>query len=370
MRFSSLEAWLAWQATASPKEIVLGLERIGLVWERLGRPALGAPVITVAGTNGKGSSVAMTSALLQAAGLRVGAYTSPHIVDYNERIAILDGAGARYAGDDEIIAAFEQQEGMIWLRALEAHAIHRLLNGFDTSSPPVREKRPFAQALFCIDTRSERIRRHLEDVGDYQTFGIAGFFGVPVSFMELGKGSETHLCPVILTPKNLVPEITAATRQDDAAVTALEKAMHELKESVLTPFVTVEAIGLLFGFDMIGKTIAPRTYNRWRKRLHPEKPFSRLLLDKLSREQADSIVRAVQRTVIVKAVAAPPPFVSLTEWPSGPVPVAAVRSPSQRSVTRQAVPDSSTAGVPGSISVQVTLPWPEGRSCPFMLSQL
>jgi uncharacterized protein YbcC (UPF0753/DUF2309 family) len=200
------------------------------------------------------------------------------------------------------IAAFEQQEGMIWLRALEAHAIRRLLNGFDSSPRPVREKRPFAQALFCIDTRSERIRRHLEDVGDYQTFGIAGFFGVPVSFMELGKGSETHLCPVILTPKNLVPEITAATRQDDAAVTALEKALHELKESVLTPFVTVEAIGLLFGFDMVGKTVAPRTYNRWRKRLHPEKPFSRLLLDKLSREQADSIVRAVQRTVIVQAV--------------------------------------------------------------------
>ena len=202
----------------------------------------------------------------------------------------------------ETIEAFEQQEGMIWLRAMEAQAMSRLLPGLDTSAAPVREKRPFAQALFCIDTRSERIRRQLEDVGDYQTFGIAGFFGVPVSFMELGKGSETHLCPVILTPKNLVPEITAATRQDDAAVTALEKAMHELKESVLTPFVTVEAIGLLFGFDMIGKTVAPQTYNRWRKRLHPEKPFSRLLLDKLSREQADSIVRAVQRTVIVKAL--------------------------------------------------------------------
>jgi uncharacterized protein YbcC (UPF0753/DUF2309 family) len=202
----------------------------------------------------------------------------------------------------ETIAAFERQEGMIWLRALEAHAIARLLNSLDTSSPLVRKKRPFAQALFCIDTRSERIRRHLEHVGDYQTFGIAGFFGVPVSFMELGKGSETHLCPVILTPKNLVPEITAATRHDDAAVTALEKAMHELKESILTPFVTVEAIGLLFGFDMVGKTLAPQTYNRWRRRLQPDKPFSRLLLDKLSREQADSIVRAVQRTVIVNAV--------------------------------------------------------------------
>ncbi len=202
----------------------------------------------------------------------------------------------------ETLTAFEQQEGIIWLRAMEAQAMSTLLRGLDTSPLPVREKRPFAQALFCIDTRSERIRRQLEDVGDYQTFGIAGFFGVPVSFMELGKGSETHLCPVILTPKNLVPEITAATRQDDAAVTALEKAMHELKESVLTPFVTVEAIGLLFGFDMIGKTVAPQTYNRWRKRLQPEKPFSRLLLDKLSREQADSIVRAVQRTVIVKAL--------------------------------------------------------------------
>jgi len=202
----------------------------------------------------------------------------------------------------ETLEEFERQEGMTWLEAMEAHAMARLLRDLDTSPVPMREKRPFAQAIFCIDTRSERIRRHLEDVGDYQTFGIAGFFGVPVSFMELGKGSETHLCPAILTPKNLVPEITAATRRDDVAITALEKAMHELKESVLTPFVTVEAIGLLFGFDMIGKTVAPRTYTRWRKRLHPAKPFSRLLLDKLDRAQADSIIRAVQRTVIVKAL--------------------------------------------------------------------
>ncbi len=203
-----------------------------------------------------------------------------------------------------IVANFEKQEGMLWLRAMESKAIGQLLNGVTPKSIEVEEKdsRPFAQAMFCIDTRSERIRRHLEGIGDYQTFGIAGFFGVPVSFMELGKGSETHLCPVILTPKNLVPEITAAAHQDEAAITALEHAMHELKESVLTPFVTVEAIGLLFGFDMIGKTVAPQAYNRWRKHLHQEKPSTRLLLDKLSREQADSIVRAVQRAVIVKAV--------------------------------------------------------------------
>jgi hypothetical protein len=202
----------------------------------------------------------------------------------------------------ELITELEAHEGMIWLRALEECAVQRFLSGVDRSAPQRRDKRPFAQALFCIDTRSERIRRHLEAVGDYQTFGIAGFFGVPVSFMGLGKGSEMHLCPVILTPKNLVPEISAATRYDEATLGVLEKAVHELKESVLTPFVTVEAIGLLFGFDMIGKTVAPRGYNRWRSQLHPPKPSGRLLVDKLSREQADSIVRAVQRAVIVNAV--------------------------------------------------------------------
>ncbi len=198
---------------------------------------------------------------------------------------------------------FEQGEGMIWLRALEQHALHRLLNGVSDQPTVAREKRPFAQALFCIDTRSERIRRHLENVGDYQTYGIAGFFGVPVSFMELGKGSEINLCPVLLTPKNLVLEMAVSEgRADVTAVTALEKALHELKESVLTPFVTVEAIGLLFGLDLVGKTLIPQHYNRWRQRLHDDKPQTHLLLDKLSREQADSIVRAVQRAVIVKAV--------------------------------------------------------------------
>ncbi|MCB1800271.1 MAG: DUF2309 domain-containing protein [Gammaproteobacteria bacterium] len=202
----------------------------------------------------------------------------------------------------QAISRFESKEGLLWLQAMESRAIGHLLRGINLAPPEPRAKRPFVQALFCIDTRSERIRRQLEGIGDYQTFGIAGFFGVPVSFMELGKGSENYLCPVLLTPKNLVLEISAAAPRDEAPLSALGKAMHELKESVLTPFVTVEAIGLLFGFDMIGKTLAPEHYNPWRKRIHGNKPSTHLLLDKLDREQADSIVRAVQRAVIVKAV--------------------------------------------------------------------
>lgn len=218
-----------------------------------------------------------------------------------------EAALERLSGDDlgrllATLDAFERHEGMVWLRAMEAEASHRLLRQVDLTPPTPRDKRPFAQALFCIDTRSERIRRHLEAAGDYQTYGIAGFFGVPVSFMELGKGSEIHLCPVLLTPKNLVPEMPVSAPQDMAAVTALEKALHELKESVVSPFVTVEAVGLLFGLDMVGKTLIPRQYNRWRAHLHADKPATHLLLDKLDREQADSIVRTVQRSVISKAV--------------------------------------------------------------------
>ena len=222
------------------------------------------------------------------------------LCDVTETVHSLSGQS--FSAVLNALREFEKHEGMIWLRAMESHAMGQLMRGISLTPAPAREKRPFVQALFCIDTRSERIRRQLEGIGDYQTFGIAGFFGVPVSFMELGKGSESHLCPVLLTPKNMVLEMSMEGGQQTAAVGALEKALHSLKESVLSPFVTVEAIGLLFGFDMVGKTVAPRTYNRWRHRIHPQKPVTRLLLDKLTREQADSIVRAVQRAVIVKAM--------------------------------------------------------------------
>jgi len=202
-----------------------------------------------------------------------------------------------------LLTRFEREEGGIWLHALEAHYMRRLAKGFRLSPPAPREKRPFAQLMFCIDVRSERIRRHLERVGDYQTFGIAGFFGVPVSFIGLEKGSETHLCPVVASPKNVVLELAIARDAGDKDfVTALEEVFHELKASVVSPFITVEAIGLLFGLDMFGKSLAPLAYARWRRRLHPDKPDSRLLLDKLSREQADSIIRSLQRAMIVKAV--------------------------------------------------------------------
>ena len=60
---------------------------------------------------------------------------------------------------------------------------------------------PRAQAVFCIDTRSEGIRRHLEAQGDYETFGFAGFFGIALDFQALGVQEGVALCPVLLAPE-------------------------------------------------------------------------------------------------------------------------------------------------------------------------
>jgi dihydrofolate synthase/folylpolyglutamate synthase len=84
----SLEAWLEYQQQIHPDNIALGLERVALVWQRMGSPRPGATVLTVAGTNGKGSCVAMLESILAAAGDRVGTFTSPHLLEYNERIRI------------------------------------------------------------------------------------------------------------------------------------------------------------------------------------------------------------------------------------------------------------------------------------------
>jgi len=104
LRFASLEAWLDWQQSLHPQPIELGLARVGRVLERTGWHRPVQPVITVAGTNGKGSCVAMLDAILRAAGHRVGTFTSPHLVDYRERIR-LDG---RRVSAASLVAAFER----------------------------------------------------------------------------------------------------------------------------------------------------------------------------------------------------------------------------------------------------------------------
>lgn len=102
MRFNSLPDWLSWQETLHPNAIDLGLERVRAVVQRMQLLQLACAVIIVGGTNGKGSTVAMLEAIVRAAGYHVGAYTSPHLLRYNERVRV----NGVEASDAELCAAF------------------------------------------------------------------------------------------------------------------------------------------------------------------------------------------------------------------------------------------------------------------------
>jgi dihydrofolate synthase/folylpolyglutamate synthase len=100
----TLAEWLALQEAVHPKTIDMGLARVGSVARTLGVDKPAHRVITVGGTNGKGSTVAHLDALLRAAGVSTGMFTSPHFLRYNERIRV----GGVEVGDDELIDAFER----------------------------------------------------------------------------------------------------------------------------------------------------------------------------------------------------------------------------------------------------------------------
>jgi dihydrofolate synthase / folylpolyglutamate synthase len=113
-----LEDWLRWQEALHPQPIALGLERVASVARKLRLPAQGPVTLTVAGTNGKGSTTTLLSEIYLAAGHRVGTYTSPHLLRYNERIAV-NGVAA----PDEVLtgafAAVEQARGATALTYFE-----------------------------------------------------------------------------------------------------------------------------------------------------------------------------------------------------------------------------------------------------------
>lgn len=104
MRFDQLQDWLEWQESCHPSEIELGLERVANVARAMAISLSNCQVITVAGTNGKGSCVATLNALLLSAGYRIGCYTSPHFLHYNERVT-LNGSPVE---DDALMESFQR----------------------------------------------------------------------------------------------------------------------------------------------------------------------------------------------------------------------------------------------------------------------
>ena len=182
-----------------------------------------------------------------------------------------------------------------WLEAWEATYREQLLadlkNAASSETHASASPYPDAQLVFCIDVRSEVIRRHIEQTGAYETFGYAGFFGLPMQYEAYGADTRTELCPPIVSPTHRVCERPDPAHKDTAtthdgwmdwlhAGRTLTKA---LKTNVAAAFGFVEAAGGFFGAGLAARTLGPsalRAARRaWNERVPDPDDFCTLTLD-------------------------------------------------------------------------------------------
>ncbi len=168
--------------------------------------------------------------------------------------------------------------GPVWLEAYEEvyrqHLLKKILG--HQRAAPIGDGRPRAQGIFCIDARSEPFRRHWEAQGPYETFGYAGFFGVPMSHVAFDSHDHLALCPILLTPNAEVVEVPRAA-QDDRMREYLsgtrwhqlgQHLFHDLKQNPVASFILIEFLGMFFSVGLIGKTLFRASYDTLRNWVH------------------------------------------------------------------------------------------------------
>ena len=175
----------------------------------------------------------------------------------------------------------------MWLEAQEGNFRDRLLGLLSRPEPGPATERPDVQAAFCIDARSEGLVRHLQACGRYDTFGFAGFFGIPVRWRPLGSTQSQPRCPPLLTADHevveqpLVPDGALGYLTAQRAAGAGSEAFHASKGSLSGPFALAEAAGYLMGPAAAARTLAPGLVRRLRgmttRRLGP--PLTRPAVD-------------------------------------------------------------------------------------------
>ncbi|WP_435095735.1 DUF2309 domain-containing protein [Halarchaeum sp. P4] len=163
----------------------------------------------------------------------------------------------------------------VWLRAWESSYRSEVVDAVaDASAARARSRtadadaadgRPDAQLVFCIDTRSEVFRRHLEAAGDYETHGYAGFFGVPMQYEGYDGDASADACPPIVEAEHYVRDQPDGSHEHDheaydrwtGRVTAGEKVLKAVKSNAATAFSFVESAGAAYGAALAARTLLP-----------------------------------------------------------------------------------------------------------------
>jgi len=179
------------------------------------------------------------------------------------------GASAQTA-----LAALDRDEARrAWLLALEHHYRDGLL-GMLPAGGGGTAAAPDAQVVFCIDARSEGIRRHLEAAGPYETFGFAGFFALPLRYTALGA-EPVDLLPVLLAPTVDMEERAARGEEDRArrrlagiqVEAQVGHAFDHSRENSVAPYLLAEAGGFVAAPLLAARTLVPARFARVRRRL-------------------------------------------------------------------------------------------------------
>jgi uncharacterized protein YbcC (UPF0753/DUF2309 family) len=169
-------------------------------------------------------------------------------------------------------AVKDAQLKYVWLKAWEQswqkNMIH-LVRSASTSNED--EKRPDAQLVFCIDTRSELIRRHVETQGNYETYGYAGFFGIAMDYTNLEDDITRKSCPPIVGSAYQVTEISASDKHQEMVTYRKKNEVSQFKEYFFkrmknmlpSTFGYVEGSGLFYGFSLIGRTLSAGSLYRF-----------------------------------------------------------------------------------------------------------
>jgi hypothetical protein len=121
---------------------------------------------------------------------------------------------------------------------------------------------PEAQLIFCIDVRSEGMRKTIENLGNYQTYGFAGFFGLPITIDDRTNSTQYASCPVLLSPEYSVTLSTSESSRSQSFIPKIvfTKIYQSLKYNFLTPFGLAESTGFIGGIIIVFKTFFPQLF--------------------------------------------------------------------------------------------------------------
>ena len=157
----------------------------------------------------------------------------------------------------------------IWLKAWEQSWQNQLVKTLEKESIatklPVGDELPDAQMVFCIDTRSELIRRHIESKGNYETYGYAGFFGIAMDYENLNDGIVRKSCPPIVSSAYKVSEITQenkgdkllAYKKNNEIFKFADYFLKRMKNMLPSAFGYVEGSGFYYGLSLLARTLMP-----------------------------------------------------------------------------------------------------------------